>query len=286
MLALGEYYCGLAAQTVVDLQRFAPGREVYVFTDRPGFFRAYANCRVFPHRNTGLKRPYNDKRFPLQRGLQDYETAICIDADTRFDKPIPMDLRFRPGVEAAHREPVMIHAPEGQNPRLRRLFQRLADRMGLDVNDVCWIQESLFSVTHDGTNRVSEFFRLWDILSVEFQLARLHVDGHPIAFAAESLGWNISKGEAITLLEQAHSHHFHHVKSLNHVPLARASKLRKLLSPRWISLYATRSMRAAMFSARKMRNSGWSVDQSAREPRVDAQLARHEGASAVASRSS
>lgn len=260
MLALGDYYCGLAAQTVNDLQRYAPGREVYIYTDRPAFFLPYPNCKVFRHKNTGLKRPYNDKRFPLQRGLQDYETAICIDADTRFNQEIPADLRFRPGVEAAQMEPVLIHKPEGQNPRLRKLFFNFSKRMGLDVNKVCWIQESLFAVTRDGTGRAEEFFRLWGILAVEFQLAGLHVDGHPIAFAAGSLGWNIGKGEAITVLEAAHSHHFHHAKSLDFIPLARAHKLRKLVSPLWLSRYAKRGLLSALFYARRARNSRWRVN--------------------------
>lgn len=268
LLALGDYYCGLAAQTVVDLQRFAPGREVFVYTDRPAFFRAYPNCRITKHANTGLKRPYNDKRFPVQRGLQEYQTAICIDADTRFDRPIPMDLEFGPGIEAAHMEPVLIHKPEGQNPRLRKLFARLAGRMGIDERDVVWIQESLFSVTRDDTGRVDEFFRLWGILAVEFQLAGLHVDGHPIGFAAESLDWKIGKGSAITLLEEAHSHSFHHAKSLDFIPLARANKVRKLTNPRWLWRYANRGLRSAWFFGRKLRNSGWSVDTGAVKPRT------------------
>jgi hypothetical protein len=125
---------------------------------------------------------------------------------------------------------------------------------------VNWLQESLFSITRDGTGRAEEFFRLWAIITVELQLAGLHTEGHPMVLAAEAVGWRPAKGQAITQLEEVHSHAFHHVKSLAYIPLARASKLRKLASPRLLLRYAMRGLRFARFSWRRWRNSGWSVN--------------------------
>lgn len=180
-----------------------------ILTDEPDDFSGL-NARTVYHAPTGpmaseyLKQPnptghgrgaaaYHDKRFAIQAALQDYDTAIFLDADSRLHGPLP-DGDFLPGLSVI---PVVRHSirthletcGSWRLPAFENLARTLfggAEALGLAK----WCHESCLAVTKDGKEDL--FFSAWE------EFARLMQDqnvfsgeGGVIGLAAHCAGWQV-----------------------------------------------------------------------------------------------
>ena len=180
-----------------------------VLTDAPGDF-ADLPVRAVRHAPTGpmaidyLRRPdltgggrgaaaYHDKRFVLRAALEEFDTAIFVDADSRMEAPPALGV-FPPGlaVRPAAPESIASHL-EAWGPGRLPVFEELARRLLGDVSVLqraIWCGETCYAVTRDG--RDSRFFAAWDFAAEYLQDRGVYSgEGGVMGLAAACAGWPV-----------------------------------------------------------------------------------------------
>ena len=150
--------------------------------------------RDLPPTGNGRGLPaYHDKRFVLEAALQDFNTAIFVDADTRIIQQ-PKIPRFKSGIAVVRelRASITEHLSRWGAHRLPA-FENLAQNLTGDVQvleSARWCSEALFAVTKDGNE--SRFFEGW-ARSVEILQSQnmFSGEGGVIGLAAQYAGWTV-----------------------------------------------------------------------------------------------
>lgn len=202
-LAIHPPYRQRARRLLAD----APGVPWVVLTDEPDDFedlpvRAIRHAPTGPMASdfltrlppTGNARPaYHDKRFVLQAALEEFDSAIFMDADTRITS-VPDLPHFRPGLAVVEELQTTIadHLTRWGQARLPA-FEQLAVHLTGDPNTLKsarWVQESLIVITKDGNE--SRFFEAW-ARAADFLHARevFTGEGGVIGLAAAYAGWTV-----------------------------------------------------------------------------------------------
>jgi hypothetical protein len=136
---------------------------------------------------------YHDKRFALLAALEEFDTAIYVDADSRIVKlptrsVFPTCLAVLPVV----RKSVAEHLATCGSWRLP-VFEELARQLTGDVEILRlarWCHETLLAVTRGRST--SDFFDAWSV-GADFLQARgvYSGEGGVIGVAAAYAGWNV-----------------------------------------------------------------------------------------------
>jgi hypothetical protein len=187
----------------------APGVPWRVLTDDPAAF-ADLPVRAVRHAPTGpmavdyLARipptgggngaaAYHDKRFALLSALQDFDTAVFVDADSRIGALPPLGA-FPPGLAVLPvvKKGVAEHL-ETCGPWRLPAFVELARHLTGDdeiLRSARWCHETCIAVTKDG--READFFAAWG-RSAEFLQARgvYSGEGGVVGLAAAYAGWTV-----------------------------------------------------------------------------------------------
>ena len=136
---------------------------------------------------------YHDKRFALLCALQDFDTAIFVDADSRIGALPPLGV-FPPGLAVLPvvRKSVAEHL-ETCGPWRMSVFVELALHLTGDADilqSARWCHETCIAVTKDG--RESGFFAAWG-RAAEFLQARgvYSGEGGVVGLAAAYAGWTV-----------------------------------------------------------------------------------------------
>jgi hypothetical protein len=218
-LAIHPAYRGRAQLLIAD----ARAMPWIVLTDDPDDF-ADLPVRAIRHVPTGpmaidfqTKLPptgrgrgapaYHDKRFALRAALQEFDTAIFIDADTRI-KSLPRLPRFQPGiaVDRALRSSIADHLSRWGQAR-KPAFEELAAELtgGANaINSARWCSEALFAVTKDGNE--SKFFEAWQRGAKFLQERGIFTgEGGVIGLSAAYAGWTVNY-KSLTKLVAATKH--------------------------------------------------------------------------------
>jgi len=204
-LAIHEQYRRRARMLCAD----APSMPWIVLTDEPDDFAdlhvtairhqpvgpmAIDFLTTLPPTGNGRGRPaYHDKRFVLQAALQDFDTAIFVDADSRI-RSLPRLPAFPEGLAVSPQLQTNIAAHLRKwGPSRRPAFEELARALSGNaelLESAKWCGEWLFAVTRDG--RESKFFDTW-AFAAEFLQARevFTGEGGVIGIAAAVAGWDI-----------------------------------------------------------------------------------------------
>jgi hypothetical protein len=180
-----------------------------VLTDEPGEFQGLP-VRAIKHQPTGpmaidfgTRSPamgiergepaYHDKRFALQAALEEFETAIFIDADTRV-RALPRLPVFRAGIAVTK----VVNASIAEHlsrwgAHRSSAFEKLGVELTGDVEVIKsarWCSEALFAITKDGNE--GRFFEAWG-RGAEFLLREGQVSGEGgvIGLAAACAGWTV-----------------------------------------------------------------------------------------------
>jgi hypothetical protein len=150
---------------------------------------------------------YHDKRFALMAALENFETAIYVDADSRIKRlprlcALPAGLAVIPVV----RKSVAEHLETCGSWRVP-VFSDLARHLSGDVKLLQvarWCQETCIAVTKDG--RESHFFDAWTAGANFFQSRGVFSgEGGVIGLAAAHAGWSVDY-EALSALATAINH--------------------------------------------------------------------------------
>ena len=203
-LAIHEPYRRRARLLCADL----PHVPWFVLTDRPADFSDLP-IQAIAHEPTGPMAvdylyglpplgtgtaAYHDKRFALRAALEEFDTAVYVDADSRITASIVLPM-FPEGI-AAHSETrwsIERHLTEygsWRKPAFTELVEHLfGDPTGLSVAQ--WCPENVVAVTKDG--RESRFFEAWT-KAAEFLRERnvYSGEGGVIGLAAAYAGWEIN----------------------------------------------------------------------------------------------
>ncbi len=142
---------------------------------------------------------YHDKRFALLAALEDFDTALYVDADSRFTAAprlgvFPPGLAVLPVVRASVAEHLETWGA-WRKPSFVELARHLTGDADI-LQSARWCHESLIAVTGDG--RESRFFEAW-ALAADFLQARdvYSGEGGVIGLAAAYAGWSVDY-EALT----------------------------------------------------------------------------------------
>ncbi len=150
---------------------------------------------------------YHDKRFVLQMALEEFDTAIFVDADSRL-KSLPRLPRFPPGIAANRILQTCINDHLNRwGPQRRPVFEQLAVELFGDANllySARWCSEALFAITKDGNE--SKFFEAWE-RGAKYLEGRniLSGEGGVIGLAASYAGWTVDY-HTLTKLAAATQH--------------------------------------------------------------------------------
>jgi hypothetical protein len=136
---------------------------------------------------------YHDKRFALQAALEDFDTAIFVDADSRVSR-LPSLRRLPPGLAVRPRAPETIAEHLLMyGPQRRPVFERLAIELFGSAEPLAsaqWCAEDCFAITCDGLE--SRFFEAWERGVDLFQGLRVFTgEGGVIGLAAAFAGWRV-----------------------------------------------------------------------------------------------
>jgi hypothetical protein len=136
---------------------------------------------------------YHDKRFALQAALQDFDTAIYVDADSRINAlpplgSFPTGLAVLPVVQKSIAE----HLETCGTWRMP-VFVELARHLtgGADILLTAqWCHEALIAITKD--ERESRFFTAWSYAADFLQARGVYSgEGGVIGLAAAYAGWGV-----------------------------------------------------------------------------------------------
>ena len=187
----------------------APGVPWMVLTDEPDDF-ANLPVRAIRHAPTGpmaldyLTRlpptgsgrgaaAYHDKRYALIAAIQDFDTAIYVDADSRIAALPPLGV-FPSGLAVLPvvRKSVAEHLKTCGAWRMP-VFVELARHLTGDADilrSARWCHEALVAVTKDG--RESRFFEAWARAADFLQARGVYTgEGGVIGIAAACAGWGV-----------------------------------------------------------------------------------------------
>ncbi|HSP62097.1 MAG TPA: hypothetical protein VLQ90_03850 [Pyrinomonadaceae bacterium] len=218
-LAIHEPYRRRARRLCAD----APTVPWLVLTDEPDDF-AGLPVRAIRHAPTGPMavdylarlRPtgegrgaaaYHDKRFALLAALEDFDTAIYVDADSRIAAlPTPGVFPSGLAVLPVVRKSIAEHLETCGSWRMPA-FVELARHLNGDADimqTARWCHETIVAVTRDG--RESRFFAAWT-LAADFLKARgiYSGEGGVIGLAAACAGWTVDY-EALTAIAASIQH--------------------------------------------------------------------------------
>jgi len=204
-LAIHAPYRRRAQTLITD----APAMPWIVLTDEPNDFidlpvRAMRHVPTgpmavdfrtrIPGTGNGRGAPaYHDKRFVLRAALEEFDTAIFIDADTRI-RSVPRLRHFRPGiaVDQALHASIADHLSRW-GPMRKPAFEELAvELLGETnaINSARWCSEAVFAVTKDGNESI--FFDAWERGANFLQSRGVFTgEGGVIGLAAVCAGWTI-----------------------------------------------------------------------------------------------
>jgi hypothetical protein len=204
-LAINESYRRRARSLCADTK----GWPWIVLTDAPEDFDEF-DLRALRHTPTGPMAPdyvaklpatgdgrgaaaYHDKRFALMAALEDFDSAIYVDADSRVAS-VPR-LRLPRGISVLPlvRESVRDHLADC-GPWRMSVFEDLAIRLTGDtriLKKARWCHETLIAITKDGNE--SKFFAAW-ATGADFLQSRgvFSGEGGVIGLAAAKVGWKVN----------------------------------------------------------------------------------------------
>ena len=154
----------------------------------------------------GAGAAYHDKRFAVQAGLQEHDTAIFFDADSSFDD-LPRIDAFPPGLAVlpVFDNSIAAHLETWGSWRLPA-FTELARELTGDpaiLHEARWCQEACYAVTKDGNE--PRFFSAWEHGADFLQRKGIASgEGGVMGLAATCAGWTIDYNVLAPLLPFVH----------------------------------------------------------------------------------
>lgn len=180
--AFGEKYNLLAKLLAQDLEQFAPGYPLVIYTDRPHLFNGNSNVISVKHSCRGVLS-YHERRFAIWHALSIASSAVYLDADVRICAPVPETLSFPPGLAARSCGSLQKHLQEqfdkrpisSKLQRKRSVIEKMSQQAGIDIYSpkLKFINEFLFVVS-PFEGREFEFLKTWGELAIYANALGMH----------------------------------------------------------------------------------------------------------------
>lgn len=188
-LALGPLYIAYARLMAIDIEIQSPNTSFLVFTDKPSEFDSHENVRTVFHEQDSIWVAYHDKRFVIDRALQDFGACVFLDSDMRVISPVDANLpeSLLPGLNTYYCSPWDEWPKSHTKPKQVweiELVREAANAIGVDTANCTFMWEQVVGLRGDSKG-VDTFISVWDQLAKHFQLKGLHRGiGHAMAVAA------------------------------------------------------------------------------------------------------
>ncbi|MGL4498745.1 MAG: hypothetical protein ACRCU2_06740 [Planktothrix sp.] len=195
-LAVGSQYRNLAQKLAQDIEKFSPETSFVILTDNPEDFINQKNVLAFKHRQQGITC-YHDKRFVISQALSLFPVCIFIDADMRILDVVPPDMVWLPGITARSCYSIVKHYSINRKNSQKstkdyQVIQNLANQMNINLEEVKFVHEFLFTVTKDSGKEL-EFLEEWDKIAPYFELNGVYSgEGSAMGLAAAKVGLPIN----------------------------------------------------------------------------------------------
>jgi hypothetical protein len=204
-LALRSQYRQMARQLAADLAQYAPGVTLVVGTDQPQDFADCANVWAFRLKSQGVLHCFHDKRFVLAKARSRFERVVQLDADTRMSGQLPTVPTLAAGIIAVHQENLLEHTQRYNPERLPHL-QKLADKLDLNLAQVTYVGEALFSLVAD-PSQAAVFVQQWDQIARYLELHGIHAgEGSAIGLAAAAAGLSVYHADWLAQIDADRQH--------------------------------------------------------------------------------
>ncbi len=205
VLAFKSQYHRLAKSLATDIARFAPGTFLVIGTENPKAFSECSNVIAFKLKKTGILHCYNDKRFVIEKALQQFKTVIQIDADTKITAPLPTTIDQSPGIAGSYLANMVEHSQKYNPLRLGHL-KKLSGKLGQDPDNITFVGEALFAITAEDA-QAKEFIRQWGLMARYLEIKGLHSgEGNIIGLAAAKVGLDITQPDWVASIQSASDH--------------------------------------------------------------------------------
>ncbi|MGC1310025.1 MAG: hypothetical protein WA885_22585 [Phormidesmis sp.] len=189
-LAVGQRYRTHAKMLAEDLQKYAPETLFVLLTDKPKAFEPYPNVRPLFHRVRSVKG-FHDKRFVLEKALELFESCIFVDADMRVLGPVPQAIHFQPGLVARYGCGILKHTASDKVRPSFALIQAVAQALQLDLEEVSWFHECLFTCSRQ-QGKEKDFFQMWQSIAYYFESKGVYDGaGNVAGLAAAKSGFHL-----------------------------------------------------------------------------------------------
>ena len=199
---------GVKWVVLTDEVREFEGLQVRAISHVPKGPMAVDFLKTLPEFGNGRGGPaYHDKRFALQAALEEFDTAIFVDADTRI-RSLPRVPSFEPGIAVVKDLNASIdeHLNRWGSHR-KPVFEKLAFELTGDaeaIKTARWCSEALFAITKDGNE--GRFFEAWERAAQFLQnLGVFTGEGGVIGLAAVCAGWTVDY-KTIVILAASMTH--------------------------------------------------------------------------------
>ncbi|MFC5453450.1 hypothetical protein [Prosthecobacter fluviatilis] len=210
-LAFGRDYRYHAERLALDFAVHASHFPLVMLVDRPQDIMPRPNLRTLLYRPEGALRRYHDKRLLVRAGLDaGYATVVVIDANSRLVEKLPDMLELRKGVNAFITQPVLEHLREEEaaastrkrfasTAHQRRCLERAAQSLGLSLENVTFIQESIYAL-HGPEDILRQFVECWGRLGHFMDYHGLAwSEGFAIGLAAAAVGLDVHENRFLPM---------------------------------------------------------------------------------------
>ena len=210
-LAISPRYCLLAKELAMDLERYASGTILVVYTDLPNEFKDCNNVLFFKHYQKGIHSCVNDKRFAIEKSLSMFNTAIFLDADTRIVSPIPENMSIPSGITTRHKSlsrSILECRVNRENKYRAEITTKIADKLDIDLKVATLIPSNMFAVSKE-EGKEFEFIEIWDKIARYFELKNIHyADENAIGLAAAKVRLTVTSSNNLEELAKVRKHLF------------------------------------------------------------------------------
>ncbi|MEL4894526.1 hypothetical protein [Crocosphaera sp. Alani8] len=203
-LAFNPPYRKMSKDLARDLEKYAPGIRIVIGTDEVKDFKDCPNVISYHQKQQGILHCYNDKRFVFEFALSRFDMAIFIDADTRFNEPIPREIDDFSGIQGVHKN-LIGHITKYRPDRLS-VVKKVAEKLKINLDDVSYFGESILMVSNQDS-QAKIFLENWGKIGRYLELNGIHSgEGITIGIAAFQAGWQPKKSRDWETLNRIAQH--------------------------------------------------------------------------------
>lgn len=193
-LALGDEFVLNAILLANDLHTYHPDNKFFILTDKPDVFAGFDNVVAIKHNFSGVRRCYHDKRFVIEKMLQQHETCFFMDADSRLLSKIDFDelLNEKTFITTLHSKNLqekLLSDIEMKNRKAGyryKLLKSLANKICANFSKAVFVQESHL-IFQSRYGDIEKFFYVWDFCAAYTTMRLFEFsEGSSIGLSAEA----------------------------------------------------------------------------------------------------